>query len=189
MLNQELLIASPKGRAIHAVREMIERGALRRGDRLPAEGALAARFNVSRMTLRTALDALESEGLVRRERNLGCICTSSPRAGQWVDVPHHRPRHRPYAHIRRPSFWRLLFIGCFRRDSGHQYGKNEFSSDRSRGERRVLAEGIGCRRGAPGVIMSCWGYSIEWQLNSLRQIVKSNLSGRDMGRLAAACRI
>jgi len=46
MSDQELLIASPKGRAVNAIREMIERGALRRGDRLPAEGALAARFNV-----------------------------------------------------------------------------------------------------------------------------------------------
>jgi GntR family transcriptional regulator len=41
-------------------------GTLRPGERLGAERDLAARFGVSRATLRTALDALQSEGAIRR---------------------------------------------------------------------------------------------------------------------------
>src|SRR5919204_443467 len=44
----------------------IARGRLAPGDRLPPERELAARFGVSRMTLRHALEALERRGLVAR---------------------------------------------------------------------------------------------------------------------------
>jgi GntR family transcriptional regulator len=44
----------------------IARGRLAPGDRLPPERELAARFGVSRMTLRHALDALARRGLVAR---------------------------------------------------------------------------------------------------------------------------
>jgi GntR family transcriptional regulator len=44
----------------------ISRGDLAPGDRLPAERALAEEYGVSRMTLRQALQTLESRGLLRR---------------------------------------------------------------------------------------------------------------------------
>ena len=44
----------------------IDRGVLPAGSRLPSEPALATEFGVSRATLRDALRALESEGLIRR---------------------------------------------------------------------------------------------------------------------------
>jgi GntR family transcriptional regulator len=50
------------------------------GDRLPAEGDLAAALGVSRMTLRQALAALESRGLVQRRRGrAGGTFVSRPR--------------------------------------------------------------------------------------------------------------
>ncbi len=64
---------SPRGRTVHLLRDLIERGEIDDGERLPAESKLAEQFNVSRMTLRAALAVLEREGLVRRERNVGCV--------------------------------------------------------------------------------------------------------------------
>ncbi|MGH3438542.1 MAG: FadR/GntR family transcriptional regulator [Sciscionella sp.] len=46
------------------LRSLMERGILRAGDRLPPERELAARFGVSRATVRQALSALHSAGLV-----------------------------------------------------------------------------------------------------------------------------
>jgi GntR family transcriptional regulator, transcriptional repressor for pyruvate dehydrogenase complex len=46
------------------LRALMERGVLRPGDQLPPERDLAARFGVSRATVRQALSALQSAGLV-----------------------------------------------------------------------------------------------------------------------------
>lgn len=49
----------------------IETGRWDVGDRLPSEPAICKQFGVSRTTVRQALAALESEGLIRRERGRG----------------------------------------------------------------------------------------------------------------------
>ncbi len=54
-----------------ALRREIAEGARASGDRLPTEGALAARFGVNRHTVRRALAALAEEGLVRSRRGAG----------------------------------------------------------------------------------------------------------------------
>lgn len=50
------------------LRDLVLTGTLRVGDRLPGEHELAARFGVSRPTVREALRALASQGLVHTER-------------------------------------------------------------------------------------------------------------------------
>jgi DNA-binding FadR family transcriptional regulator len=50
------------------LRELIVRGELRPGDRLPVESALAREFGVSRATVREALRLLAAQSLVRTEK-------------------------------------------------------------------------------------------------------------------------
>jgi GntR family transcriptional regulator len=72
MSDDEFLLppAGPLGRSAEEVRrrilEQISSGALQPGQRLGAERDLSKRYRISRSTLRTALDALESAGAVRR---------------------------------------------------------------------------------------------------------------------------
>jgi len=61
------------------VAEAIAAGELKPGDRLPSERELATRLNVSRMTLRQALDSLARRGLVHR--------TVGRRGGTFVAEP------------------------------------------------------------------------------------------------------
>ncbi|EWM13151.1 FadR/GntR family transcriptional regulator [Kutzneria sp. 744] len=63
--------------------QAIKLGVVPPGERLPAERDLATRLNVSRVTLREALHALQESGFVesRRGRYGGTfVCTASPRA-------------------------------------------------------------------------------------------------------------
>jgi GntR family transcriptional regulator len=74
MLSESLQPAP--GRPLHTqleanLREMIRRGDVGPGSRLPGEHELAARLGVSRHTIRHALGVLAAEGLVRRQRGRG----------------------------------------------------------------------------------------------------------------------
>jgi DNA-binding GntR family transcriptional regulator len=65
-----------RGRPLHGqleagLRELIRSGEVEPGSRLPGEHELAARFGVSRHTIRHALGVLAQEGLVRRQRGRG----------------------------------------------------------------------------------------------------------------------
>ncbi len=60
--------------------EVIGRGDLANGDRLPREGDLAAALGVSRMTLRQALSTMETQGtVVRKPGRSGGTFVSEPR--------------------------------------------------------------------------------------------------------------
>lgn len=67
------------GIALYAqIAEVLEREYVRQGapgDRLPAEGELAARFGVNRHTLRRAVDELITEGLLERQHGVGIFIT------------------------------------------------------------------------------------------------------------------
>ncbi|HEX7485042.1 MAG TPA: FadR/GntR family transcriptional regulator [Vicinamibacterales bacterium] len=60
------------------VRTLIERGALKPGDRLPAERDLATQIGVSRPTVRAGLRALSAMGVVRSRHGSGTFIPSGP---------------------------------------------------------------------------------------------------------------
>ncbi len=69
----------PKYQAIHAaLRQRILAGELSPGERLPPQQELADTFGVTLMTLRQAVGALESDGLVRAERGNGTFVADRP---------------------------------------------------------------------------------------------------------------
>src|SRR6478735_3379710 len=60
------------------VRGLIERGELRRGDRLPAERDLATQVGVSRPTVRAGLQALQAMGVVQSRHGSGTYIPDGP---------------------------------------------------------------------------------------------------------------
>src|SRR5512143_1003820 len=54
-----------------SLRSDIIQGALKRGEQLPSENELAARYNVSRMTIRQSIEDLVDEGLLYRRQGVG----------------------------------------------------------------------------------------------------------------------
>lgn len=65
-------------KVVHQFRAAIEGGSLQPGDRLPTEQELAAKFRVSRATIREALSALKVLGLVESKQGAGTCVTETP---------------------------------------------------------------------------------------------------------------
>ena len=63
--------------AYTALREWIHHGAYSPGDRLPSEPELCDIFGVSRITIRSAIDLLEREGLVMRQQGRGTFVSAT----------------------------------------------------------------------------------------------------------------
>lgn len=61
------------------LRQRIARGEWTVGQRLPSEQDLAGAYQVSRMTLRQALDYLDHEGILARQRGLGTFVRADPK--------------------------------------------------------------------------------------------------------------
>ena len=61
-----------------AVLDRIDSGALRPGDRLPAEQALAQELGTHRLTVRRALEELAREGVLHARQGVGTFVTSRP---------------------------------------------------------------------------------------------------------------
>jgi GntR family transcriptional regulator len=61
-----------------ALREVITRGKLAPGDQLPSESELVERYGVARMTVRQALQALKSEGLIVSHHGRGVFVRAAP---------------------------------------------------------------------------------------------------------------
>ena len=68
------------------LKERIDRGEFPAGTRLPSEPDLAAELQVSRATLREALRAMESEGLLRRRQGSGTFVAEHPRMANSLDM-------------------------------------------------------------------------------------------------------
>jgi GntR family transcriptional regulator len=81
--------AGPRLRSVSVqdeLRQRIDRGELPAGTRLPSEPELAAELQVSRATLREALRAMESEGLLRRRQGSGTFVAEQPRMANTLDM-------------------------------------------------------------------------------------------------------
>lgn len=72
---------NPYPKYLHVRRILLDRieGTMRLGDRLPTEHALCAEFSVSRETIRTALAALEQDGIIERTPGRGTFIARLPR--------------------------------------------------------------------------------------------------------------
>jgi 2-aminoadipate transaminase len=62
------------------LRQLVESGELRRGDRLPPTRELAAQIGLNRTTVSAAYDILESEGLIKGEVGRGSFVSAIPEA-------------------------------------------------------------------------------------------------------------
>lgn len=67
-----------------ALRRQIGEGVYRPGDRLPSESELCARYGVSRITVRAALDQLAVAGLLQRQRGRGTFVAAQPVEHQLI---------------------------------------------------------------------------------------------------------
>ncbi|MDE6169501.1 MAG: winged helix-turn-helix domain-containing protein, partial [Acetatifactor sp.] len=56
------------GGVVRHVENLIEKGALKPGDRVPSENRLSDEFGISRQTVRRAIGILEEKGVLRRVR-------------------------------------------------------------------------------------------------------------------------
>jgi GntR family transcriptional regulator, transcriptional repressor for pyruvate dehydrogenase complex len=65
---------------VRQLQSLMRSGALRPGDRLPAERELSARFGVSRATIRQALEVLDHNGLIERRIGDGTFAADASAA-------------------------------------------------------------------------------------------------------------
>jgi len=78
------------------IRERIDAGELVPGDRLPSESALMRRFEVTRTTVRRAVEALAVEGRVRTERGVGVFVKEVVHADALARQPYDRLARHHY---------------------------------------------------------------------------------------------
>lgn len=78
------------------IRDHINRGDLIPGDRLPSESALMGRFDVTRTTVRRAIQSLAAEGRVRTERGVGAFVKEVVLSEALVRQPYDRLARHHY---------------------------------------------------------------------------------------------
>ena len=69
------------------LRDEITSGRWEVGERLPSERELCEAFQLSRTTIREAIDALVNEGLLRREKGRGTFIAEPKITEKWLDAP------------------------------------------------------------------------------------------------------
>jgi GntR family transcriptional regulator len=69
-----------------AMRQRIQRGALPPGSRVPSLRELQAEFHVARVTVRQAMDRLEREGLISRQKGRGTFVESNGGDRHWLHL-------------------------------------------------------------------------------------------------------
>ncbi|UYV35705.1 GntR family transcriptional regulator [Rhodobacteraceae bacterium D3-12] len=68
------------------LRRQIRSGTRCPGDRLPAMDQLAVEFDVSIVTIRTAIEILENEGLLMRRQGRGTFVARTAQAREWLKI-------------------------------------------------------------------------------------------------------
>ena len=69
------------------LRDEVASGRWEVGERLPSERELCETFNLSRTTIREAIDALVNEGLLRREKGRGTFIAEPKITEKWLEAP------------------------------------------------------------------------------------------------------
>jgi GntR family transcriptional regulator len=86
----QILPEGAKARRVYlSLRDQITGGELSDGETLPGEQKLAETFGVSRVTVRRALDALASGGLIERRAGSGTRVRAHPACGQRAAIDFH----------------------------------------------------------------------------------------------------
>ncbi|MEI8244170.1 MAG: GntR family transcriptional regulator, partial [bacterium] len=141
--------ARVKQRVIEHVREFIRAGKLKRGDPLPSYHALRAALDVSYMTVKTAMDVLADEGLVRRDMGKGCFVNKATaatrRALRRIGVIYPEARETLFLSEYRSAILRGVMVGS----QGIGADVHLFSLNR---DGMVLADQI-AEAGADGVVL------------------------------------
>lgn len=79
--------AQPKYLQMYQVlRSRLETGVWRQGQNLPPIPVLMEEFQASRVTVREAMQLLENEGLIRRQRGIGTTVQALPQSQRWVRI-------------------------------------------------------------------------------------------------------
>jgi DNA-binding LacI/PurR family transcriptional regulator len=165
---------SPKARAVSSLRDFIRRSGMRAGDRLPAETRLAAEFEVSRVTLRSALDVLEREGIIRRERNLGCFCAVSADADSSLMSRTLVLLSDHLAASNDQDFGGTsasVVSGVI--DRAGRAGMHFLRANLDDPDETWLGQLVGAR--PRGFVLSSWHHPVDWQLNVLRALSVTGL--------------
>ena len=141
--------ARVKQRVIEYVREAIRAGKLKRGAPLPSYHALCAELDVSYMTVKTAMDVLVDEGLVRRDMGKGCFVNKATaatrRALRRIGVIYPEARETLFLSEYRSSILRGVMVGS----QGIGADVHLFSLNR---DGMVMADQI-AEAGADGVVL------------------------------------
>jgi GntR family transcriptional regulator len=69
------------------LRDEINTGCWEVGERLPSEREICETFELSRTTVREAMDALVNEGMLRREKGRGTFVADPKIMEHWLDLP------------------------------------------------------------------------------------------------------
>ena len=73
-------------KAYQALKDLLESGEFAPGQKLPSEDKIAQQFNISRVTLRTALQKLELQGYVDRKRGVGTFVVGSQKRNMEAGI-------------------------------------------------------------------------------------------------------
>lgn len=69
------------------IRKLIVQDQWKQGDRLPSEREFCETFEVSRITVRKALDSLAAEGLIRTSKGIGTFVSERKYPERWASFP------------------------------------------------------------------------------------------------------